>query len=78
MENTTKTEFAIELAKLLEKYDASICWGCHPGSDTHGISGEYILCYSREGDMLKIDGHEIDSPSIIEEIRYTTKKSIKI
>lgn len=41
--NQDKKEFLKELKALLEKYDASICFTCHPSSDTYGLYDDHII-----------------------------------
>lgn len=35
--------FKHELQALLEKYNASISWGCDWSSDLHGVTGEKMI-----------------------------------
>lgn len=58
-------EFQIELKALLDKYNATISWGCSPCSDTHGIYDEYMIVWGKDDNiLLKLDGGYIDSYSI--------------
>lgn len=69
MKNIIKKAFKRELRELLEKYDVSINWTCHPASDlacvfdahlevldNSDIQEKPILVFSNE----YIDIHEID------------------
>jgi len=47
--------FRAELKALLKKYNAAIYFDCHPGSDMHGVTGEYMaFCLNDEDEEHKI------------------------
>lgn len=55
------TEFQIELRALLDKYKATISWGCGECSDLHGVYDEHMIVYDINGNtLLKLNGNEID------------------
>lgn len=54
------TEFQIELRALLDKYKATISWGCGECSDLHGVYDEHmIVCDINGNTLLKLDGATI-------------------
>ena len=60
-------DFNTELKALLQKYNATIGWGCSPCSDTHGVYEEYMEIYDEKGNtILKVEGRYIDADDIEE------------
>lgn len=58
-------DFKTELLALLEKYDASISWGCDSCSDLHGVTGEHMHVTNRKNEtLLYLDGAEISAYEI--------------
>jgi hypothetical protein len=53
-------DFTTELRALLDKYKATISWGCAECSDLHGVYGEYMeVCDIKGNTILKLDGATI-------------------
>ncbi len=60
-------EFLLELAALLEKYGASIGFGCGEGSDTHGLYDERIgVSFGDNTEVVLAEGWCVDSKDIFE------------
>ena len=65
MEDKTK-EFLTELQALLEKYDATIGWGCAEGSDMEGIFDDHIYIDIGMHEVYTSKYGEIDKSRLIE------------
>lgn len=57
----TKEDFICEFRALLEKYDASIVWQCHWGSDLHGVNGREMAINIGRCEIMTVDGDSICS-----------------
>jgi len=49
-------QFTTELTALLEKYNASIVWGCSRHSDLHGVTGQHMQIQAKGEMLLRVDG----------------------
>ena len=57
--------FITELKALLKKYNAAIYFDCHPDSDMHGVTGEYMSFCLNDNEEHKItDGTGFDASDI--------------
>ena len=57
-------QFIDELNNLLEKYNASIVWGCSDYSDLHGVTGQYMQVQTKGAILLHVDGDCISTYEI--------------
>lgn len=51
--------FISELRALLEKHNASICWGCNWSSDLHGVTGQHMSIEVDRKEVARVDGDSI-------------------